>query len=173
MADASQVAIKDQLEHEIKMWSQMIHPALMQRFVVRQGVISQPLEKLPKSVKKAKKGECFTNAYNLALYSGYQYVEGYATSADFGILIHHAWVLDKDGRVVDNTWDRPAACQYMGVKISNEDLEAETSKNGVYGVLDIGGMINSDFIFAKDPELEKLMDDFMKARHKKVDSFTM
>lgn len=102
--------------------------------------------KLPKGVKRGKQGECFANAYRLARYNDeLTYVEGYATSI---IPVHHAWCVDKRGRVIDNTWDKPETCAYYGVAMDIDAVSAFIVRNKVYGVL--GNGVNIE-------ELEKLV----------------
>ncbi len=99
-----------------------------------------------KSPTKGKLKECFMNAYQLATgHSGYTYVEGYATTEKVGIPLDHAWVVDKEGRVVDPTWKDGNA--YFGVPIKADYLLKTAVKTRVYGVL---SHTNMDLLRGKD-----------------------
>jgi predicted ABC-type ATPase len=95
--------------------------------------VPQPL---PKDVKYGKQKECFKNAFQLASNSPdkYTYVEGYASPAGVPIPIHHAWVVDKDGKVIDNTWRKPGEA-YIGVAFSNKYMLNNAFETGTYGIL--------------------------------------
>lgn len=61
--------------------------------------------------------ECFANA-GLAATDGLgTYCEGYAVFSDSPIAIHHAWLIDPAGRVIDPTWEQPELCHYRGFAI--------------------------------------------------------
>lgn len=60
---------------------------------------------------------CFGNAMLIAMVRGYRYVEGYALAPKIPMPIHHAWNLDKQGRLYDSTWMNTALA-YIGVEFS-------------------------------------------------------
>lgn len=160
-----QQSIIQLIDDEIERWTTIGHHALMQRFVRKHGAEGRALAKLPKKVRKGEKRQCFMNAYRLAAYHDFRYVEGYGISHNVpGLLIHHAWVLDKDGNVIDNTWDNPAGSLYFGVEFPFSEVEAETSKSGVYAVLDNGIGINHEYIFQRDPEIKEVVENIRKQR---------
>lgn len=155
--------IKEFLQQEIKQFSRIGYPALMHRFVERNGLVMQPIDVIPSTIIKGKAKSCFMNATHLS-YQGYRYVEGYAYRPGLPMLISHAWVIDDKGRVIDNTWDNPSGCQYLGVPFSSDVLTGEIFRTGVYGLLDTGMGINADFLFRQDPGLQQFLEDYEK-RH--------
>lgn len=148
--------IKAHLEQEYENWKKLGHPAVMQRFVLRNG---RQYKAAPYTGKRLPKKECFSNAAHLR--TG-DYVEGYATRPDIGILIHHAWCV-KDGVVIDPTWDRPEECQYFGVKFTQAVLYKELIRLDHYGLLDTPRGLNIKFMLQIDP---KLVDDFPMLKSK-------
>lgn len=90
---------------------------------------------LPCPHRQGKAKHCFMNASHLALdHQDLSYVEGYAYRPDL-IPLQHAWCVDLEGRVVDNTWDRPEVCEYLGVAFSRDHLSSLLVKHGYYGLL--------------------------------------
>jgi len=95
---------------------------------------------------------CYQNAGSVALgfhgdYPELTYVEGYAIPADVGIPLQHAWLVDKDGNVIDRTWRDGVA--YFGIPIPSENLRRIVLRTGVWGVLNEaygfpGGETNGD-----------------------------
>jgi len=68
---------------------------------------------LPRPVRMGPIKACFFNAHKLAKRHPrtYRYVEGLAYCGFFPM--HHAWVVDAQGRVIDNTW-RERGTEYFG-----------------------------------------------------------
>jgi hypothetical protein len=142
------------LEREIETWAQLRIPALLQRFVVRNGHAYEPMARIgPKQPDK----DCFKNATEYVLADGGQYVEGYALRPSLGLCMHHAWV-EIDGRAMDPTWKDPEDCLYFGIPFETETLEDELFVNRVYGLLDTGRGLNIDLMFRIDPELKEIVE---------------
>jgi hypothetical protein len=77
---------------------------------------------LPAWVAPGPKRQCYQNAGTLAIENtGLTYVEGYAQPPGLPPA-HHAWCVDAEGRVIDNTFVDPEASQYFGVPIRAETL---------------------------------------------------
>ena len=67
------------------------------------------------SIEPGEPQSCYDNAYRLAMRRPeLTYVEGFGSSL---IAIAHAWCVDADGNVVDNTWPDPETRSYFGVRI--------------------------------------------------------
>jgi hypothetical protein len=147
--------IAEQLRMFIEGWAYMGHSALMQRFILRNGVEFAG-SKRPKGVKKLPSKRCFEHATWGCLDKEYEYWEGLAVNPYLPIPVHHAWNV-LDGVLIDQTWDKPEDCLYMGIQVSAEDLTEHLSHGKYYGLLDTGFGLNHEFMFARDPELESIV----------------
>jgi uncharacterized protein len=86
-----------------------------------------------------KPHQCYKNAADAAMTNPgkYTYVEGLVTV--HGVPIEHAWVVDRQGRVVDPTIKDPTGISaYYGVPIKHEYLLKTLLKNKVYGMFGAG-----------------------------------
>lgn len=90
-----------------------------------------PAQARPVGMKQMKARECFRNAYYAGLERGWQYVEGFAMSI---VPIHHGWCIDREGQVVETTWERPGTA-YYGIVIPYSVLNEALVEHGYYGVL--------------------------------------
>ena len=88
---------------------------------------------LRSDVKAGVIKQCFDNAYKLAKRRGWRYVEGIA----HGVVIpmHHAWCVDDNGNVVDNTW-REVGESYCGVEIPTAYVAYVRRTTGLWASLD-------------------------------------
>lgn len=146
----------DNLNDVIANWDRIGYPALVERFVVRNGCAYEPCDLIG---SRGAQKDCFRNAALFALNGGYEcrYVEGFAIRAGIWFPVHHAWV-EVDGKAMDNTWRDPFECQYFGVPIETDLLRDELLRNKVYGLFDTG-MINTDLLFRIDPELQQFLKE--------------
>jgi hypothetical protein len=145
--------IPDMLRTEVAQWTKLGHHSLLQRYLLLRASehVSQPL---PKKYPRGQKRECFRNAIRLAKRypTTLRYVEGYALH-DIPLLIHHAWTVDAQNRVVDPTWDAPEASFYFGRVFTLAEWERETDRTGTGSALD-GIGLNHVFMFDDAPGLE-------------------
>jgi hypothetical protein len=82
---------------------------------------------LPGEFDRWEPKACFANSQELLVQedfltpdSGLTYVEGYAVSGELiemgtWIPLHHGWLVDREGRVIDVTWTKPEGSIYFGV----------------------------------------------------------
>ena len=103
-------------------------------FVLREGR-SMPWREKPASVEYGRQKECFKNALHLAIATGWTYCEGYAIGH---FPVEHAWVIDGDGFVIDNTW-RPDNYgenpEYYGVEMDEDFVSRAVLEKGTYGLI--------------------------------------
>jgi hypothetical protein len=91
---------------------------------------------LHESYEMGAKKECFTNAFNLAMSEpNLTYCEGLAIPSNLPIPFDHAWCIDQEGNVVDNTWDDSEGCVYYGVGFEFEDVRQIVLESEHYGVV--------------------------------------
>lgn len=122
-------ATSEGLEQYLKVLSEMVPGGF--ESAVRQLGVCKPGQKLPKGIKQRKKKQCFKNAMLLAQERGWTYCEGFAHAI---IPMHHAWVLDDKGNIVDPTWDEPEKCFYAGIPFDTDKAIGLCLKSGVYGL---------------------------------------
>ena len=149
MADEDCDNLQDGIQQEIDAWAALGHPALLQRFVLRNG---KAYAWRPRIGPKLPAKLCFQNAALLALKGMGTYVEGLALRPGMGIIIHHAW-LDVDGEAMDPTWEAAEDNQYFGVGIPTPMLQEELLRNGTYGLFDLGTRLNLELMLKIDPDL--------------------
>lgn len=153
--------IRQQLENEVELWGQMHIVALAQRFVLRNGreCIAQ---RKPAGIRHGMPKQCFKNSTHLllsrrAVDGDWRYTEGYAATHHIGLLVHHAWLTDAEGRVIDPTWPDSETAQYFGVLFDRPTVLMETVERRVYGLLDTGRGYNRDLMYRLDPALESII----------------
>jgi hypothetical protein len=146
------------LRQRIEAWGQIGHPALMERFIDRNGTVFQPR---PFAGLRMMPTLCFQNCMDLLFMQagrGLLYAEGYGWRQDFPLLIHHAWLVTPDGKVVDPTWVHPETYQYIGISLPRDEAWAVVEEADHYSVLD-PGMINLDWMFGRDPGLRDFLPE--------------
>lgn len=156
--------IKTIIEEQIKRFEYFGHPAIMERFVLRNGKegIGKPR---PPGISKRPDKECFKNSSYWAVeVPGWTYTEGFAIRPSLGMLIHHAWLENKKGEVLDLTWKDPQDCLYYGVRFSTVELVENMVRTKVYGILMQYDIIDVDVIFKRDPELRAIVHDVIATR---------
>jgi hypothetical protein len=91
-------------------------------------------QSLPAGVPQGPKRQCYQNAGTLAIEnSDLTYVEGYAQPPGLPP-VHHAWCVDAEGFVIDNTFTDPEDAQYFGVPISPPALRELVEKVQCWGL---------------------------------------
>jgi hypothetical protein len=90
---------------------------------------------LPDGVHKGPNKNCYGNAANLAIENpSYTYVEGFAMTNLVPFPFGHAWVVDNNGAVIDNTWETPGT-SYFGIPFTTDYLLKTLDKRQVYGMI--------------------------------------
>jgi hypothetical protein len=164
--------IPAQLRVEVAQWARLGHHSLLQRYLLARAT-AHVSQALPAKYPRGRKRECFRNAIRLAKRypKALRYAEGYAISATLsgeaklgGLLIHHAWAVDAEDRVVDPTWDEPEASFYFGRVFTLEEWERETDRSGGTSVLDTGTGLNHEFMFGDAPGLQDAVEGLMASQ---------
>jgi len=148
--------LKENLTNTVESWEKLGHPAILERFVLRNGRAFKPRDRIG---RRKKASLCFMNAAHFVfanLSKGAKYVEGYAMDKKIGWPIHHAWVT-LDGKTAMDPTLNAEHYDYYGVEIDTDMLRKELLRNKVYGVLDTGYGMNTEFMFKVDPELETIV----------------
>lgn len=121
-------------------------------FLLKHGSFFTPKTTLPDGVRPMGLSQCFENAYRVATRTkAFHYVEGYALGV---IPIHHAWLVDREGNVIDPTWVNIGVGKaYIGVEFNL----AEVKKSRRVGILALSDDYRRDFpvlkglpVFAED-----------------------
>jgi hypothetical protein len=106
----------------------------MEEFVLKEGRAMQLTPKDPKVTPGVPK-ECFKNSTDYALaHRDHLYVEGYVMSPKVPVAIHHAWVLNKAGLVIDPTLGWRKGSAYWGVSFTTDDMLRRILKTKYYGL---------------------------------------
>ena len=115
--------------------------------------------------KRGQVKACYMNAFHLADRNhDLTYVEG---KCHIGILpIDHAWVVTKDGRVIDPTLrdsssSKITPCGYFGIPFKTEYIQKVALRSRYYSILD--GMINPHIIDGRDEPSEYLAKEEVAA----------
>lgn len=78
---------------------------------------------------------CYMNAFRLAQTNPtYRYAEGYVVPHTVSLPLDHAWVVDKDNKVIDPTL-KDGGAAYYGVKFQPDYVSKVAVRSGMYGIL--------------------------------------
>lgn len=112
---------------------------------------------LPDSVERGELKQCFTNSSIQFMHNGGElaYVEGIAAGKELGFPVHHAWLVDEDGKVYDPTWEYgPGEAVYFGVPFSDSYVFETFRREEYYGIMSPSGFFNRPLFEGKDtPDL--------------------
>lgn len=131
----------------------------LKEFVSREGS-SMEAPDSPPQIKLGKMKSCFENASKVIMFNQfteddekYKYCEGYVMLPTLPIPIHHAWLQDKDGKVVDPTLGWQPKASYIGIAYSKDDLFRSLRKNKTYGLFIGPDEMPTEFVkIAKDED---------------------
>lgn len=106
----------------------------LEDLVLQHGIECKP-QLLPAKYKRGKIKECFNNALDLATRypAELTYVEGFASGL---IATHHAWCIDKNRNVIENTWPDGNGKEYFGIPLKLKWVIDTVCKKKTYGVLE-------------------------------------
>ena len=107
--------------------------------LLSKGALWTAAEK-PEEFERLQSRQCFGNAQSQVLKDYrkgralFTYVEGYACSGSLGFPFptHHGWLVDKNGTVIDQTWENPKESTYFGIPINTSYLVEKEKKFDVY-----------------------------------------
>lgn len=144
------------IELEIESLGGIGHPALMQRFVLERGTPGDA--RAPWTHDMMEPHGCFGNCAEAMHWAGdVRYTEGYILSHGVPILVHHAWLTDAWGRVLEPTIKDPERVEYFGVVFDNDVVWKEMLRTGIYGLLDLGRGVNLEFLEAQGFDWQTIM----------------
>lgn len=129
------MTLKEVMMQEVD-YSRALLGASRYDFILKYGrdCVAQPL---PKRYRRGMPRACFYNARRRALKSKVlRYAEGFGMMPAVPILIHHAWLVDRDDRVIDVTWNLPETHQYFGLVIEKEEQGRWLGENWGGSLLD-------------------------------------
>jgi hypothetical protein len=107
--------------------------------VLQHGVLfPNILQELPKGMRYGAQKHCFYNAFRRGTdgsffepIEGLTYCEGYAQGL---IIVHHAWLVDQNGNVIDPTWREKGTC-YFGIPFDWNYVKKSTLERSIYGAV--------------------------------------
>lgn len=100
--------------------------------------------KRPKGMRKQAMKQCFANSQkhlcNHAIWGGESltYVEGFAAHGidkDFFFPVHHGWLVDEAGTVIDLTFKTPQTSVYFGVPFRTQYVLGQIAQHKWYSTL--------------------------------------
>jgi hypothetical protein len=116
----------------------------LEELILTEGRSWEP-QSLPESAAawKGEPKQCYKNAADAVLGMGgkqplsdARYVEGFVHAAGLeGLPIAHAWVVDKDDKVLELTLNEPGV-EYQGIEVPNDVLARTLLRRESYGVFD-------------------------------------
>jgi hypothetical protein len=151
------------LDQQIETWEMLNVPALLERFVRRNGKWFAPVKRI--GTKREPKA-CFSNATTFVQKRGGKYVEGYVLNKKLPWLFHHAWVTMTGFDAMDPTLNSNKY-EYFGVEFDFDVVRREIVRNKVYGLLDPGLGLNTELMFAIDPALKPVVEAIIAKRRER------
>lgn len=148
---------KKQSNHEVNgmpVWKSFVYSQCLDFGLVGVG------NKINRKRKTAK--QCFANSQAELMDNPdkFTYVEGIAIQPSIGLPIHHGWLVDKEGKVLDLTWKEPESAIYLGVPFDYKFVLDNMIKSKSYSSLFIGNNFKPT-ILGKKPE-EYIADEFLE-----------
>lgn len=141
----------ESLKTENDLWAHLGHSNPLKKLIIEKGV-TYAGRALPVDIEKGEAKLCFMNALHLSISNpGWKYVEGFGASGsliEMGIHMpmDHAWCIDENGLLVDNTWDKPETSLYRGIPMDPKVVMKHVLKTGYYGVFQSTGVFDMKMI---------------------------
>ena len=150
--------MRDIIENQMAAYDRLGLRSPMHQLILNKGRDGKAA-KLPRGIWRGPSKACFENSAKLVLkMPELTYVEGYATNGVLaGYPFHHAWAEDRDGNVIDATWENPEEAGYFGVPFTAHELSRELVLTGYYSLLYPNDMMNVKLAFRLDPSLEDML----------------
>lgn len=99
--------------------------------LIKYGREFRPLGPNPPWLRVGARQNCFNNSLAYAVVrSDVSYAEGYAIEPDLVIPVHHAWLVDSTGRVIDPTWSDTTDHLYFGIAFKRDFVIETMKRNG-------------------------------------------
>lgn len=164
--DATKSDVLSYLDMHVELCRQIEAPPgswLMESFVSRNGH-DYAARMLPSRYARGMPNACFQNSAALVnQHPSLRYCEGFLTMGKIPFAIHHAWALDRKGRVVDVTLADPTAYEYRGVTFKLPEYYANLREHGVCSMLHTGTIVNFELMLTRDPDLKTLLPPSLSA----------
>ncbi len=95
---------------------------IYERFVLEHGQEFLTILDLSDKIERGQPKLCFGNAALIACSypDQYAYTEGYATTKSIPLAMQHAWLTDRQGNVIDPTWEDSKNASYYGILFKHE-----------------------------------------------------
>jgi hypothetical protein len=127
-----------EMMHTMSVLAQMHQENNMYLRLKKEGHFFPVHKHRPSNYPLQQLGNCFQNAYRMLAHNELDYAEGIAYS---GVIpVHHAWNVDKNGKVVDTTWRTrgkfakySTGREYFGIIIPRHELDKVLVKTQTYG----------------------------------------
>lgn len=130
------ITVKQWLEEHIELLRSkgINHCGINGYFCLMDFILQRGREWKPGKVCWAKgKMNCFRHASKAALRNrDYTYVEGYAALI---IPVHHAWIVDKNGFVIETTWPRTGV-SYYGIPFRTDWIRKQQRESDYPSIID-------------------------------------
>lgn len=135
------------------------------RFILDHGRV-WPGQARPKGFKRGPARQCFRNSMSLLVSSfetGLTYVEGFAASGDVGFSfpVHHGWLINSDGRVIDLTWKSPETSVYFGIPFKSDYVRKRVLESEHWCSL-LDNRFNDHALVAGKHRIDEAVADFFE-----------
>jgi hypothetical protein len=155
-------AFLDSMNEKNLSWRKLGSSNLIEEMIVKHGRFWTPAAR-PKGERKRQDKQCFSNSQLwlmkrllLGDVPEWRYCEGLAASPRLGdsIGVHHGWLVNREGVVLDLTWRNPEAALYYGTAIHHDYLKASVARTKMWCSVFDNHYLNHQLIQGAIPESE-------------------